>query len=1530
MADPLELAARVKARQAAEAGTPSSPGLSLAERVKARQAGATTPSVVNADLGFTPDPEWVAPQLLPKTPWEQASSFGTRDYFGREAQRKADAEQVRLDEEEAKDAPYRGMIQQFDESAAGEAAGAIGELASRSKQVVTQGVIEPMRRLQETTDRAMRRRIIEAQIQRGQDAAQGKTRDRLANEDAQLGVVAGTAADIALDVPVRAAQSAFGALMAPAAPAMAGGQIVDEKYGFIDAKTGQPAAGSGSKGWLAALRLPEQTLGAVDESFRAIPDIPHNIGVLATGKGTMREAGETSPIASDYTSLAGNLALGAAPKMIGGILSEAAAVRSLRSPAVVDVYGPALAKAQEAAVRTRPLVGSRLASMEPIIRPRGGPGEMAFDLGRRGVVEPQGAGIGVAPESVRPVGTGQAPGTAVPPAAAEAAPFRPTQFADEATARRVAEQAGVPRPVGRVPTGDASLGGSGQRFDVNLPGQRNPIVSAEPVPGEPPVARVTMSDAASRRAAAESVGQPTTVEPTTPMRRASAPWRPEAPFTGRPATQGAIDVSAGGAETINPRGGVGPAWRPEAGYVEPLPQSAVAESIGGAPRPAVDPAPAWRPESPVQATPWPRGEAPAPRVRVIGPGRGNQRGAIGFGGGRGPGGRGSFRFPGRKAPATPKTTITDPVAAEAVKRIDERIVYEEPGTPLSEKLSATGRAIRSFIRKEAPIKEFEKTVTGDVSPTGPTAQARYAQGSAAGKALDLFETGSLETRPVTPKSFRAALEEIGPDASADLTRYIVAKRHLTRYASRGLEFGGMDAAESAKIVRDIETTKPKIAEAAKTLDATNAHLMDRLAESGAITPQQLAKIRAENPVYYAPTEFVTESPVPGMTSGSSGPMSKVPLPKVKGTGDKAMMQTDPLPRVVEHWENMVQAIDNAETLKSVVETYDKNPGASPWFREVKTPSRFPDLDTSLADWKQRNAIKPGDPVPADSLGAFLTDYLEAGDKATRAITVNGKTRYFEFVGPEGKAFLEAMSGVPASAKSGIAGLLLKASGKVSKVFRAGTTLWPSFSLVTNPLRDIRSAIVMTTDKSVFPAQFVVDMAKSYAKTVASTTARSPIGKALHIPDVLQGKPLRAAGAEGLIAQDRPAMRKTIRQITNPTKVESAKAAAIEGVQELASIMESGPRIAEYENVLRRHGYKMTDTNIPRSVVVEASNAAANVTTPFKLGSRLSKDVSQVLPFFNPRQQGTYSLLEMAKKRPLAFALRVAAIDTIPRIALWMKNKDEKWYKDMPNWRKYGFFNVSENVAIPNVNLIAMPGITLEWQLNKMNDENDESVAKLAARWASEVAPVSDFGGLIPQAVKGPLEVKMGRSTFTGREINPPGSEAQAARAPETVARPNTSKFSVETAKALKAVFGDTLTPPEIDHLIASYLGTAGREGVRNAGIEGTEEAADTPIVGRVFKRQSESQAVEDFYRLRELAKGGRRAQMTATDPAVAAQYATNPKAITFIDKMAQALDAQREAYKTAQSDEQRAKIAKSMREIAEQGIKVLKAIGADK
>lgn len=1121
---------------------------------------------------------------------------------------------------------------------------------------------------------------------------------------------------------------------------------------------------------------------------------------------------------------------------------------------------------------------------------------MSFDLGRRGVVEPQGQSLRVAPEPNRAAGTGQPQGAAVPPAAAEAAPFRPSQFADEATARRVAEQAGVRPPVGRVPTGDASLGGAGQRFDVNLPGQRNPIVSSEPAPGAPPTARVTMSDAASRRAAAESVGQPVGVESTIPRRVSTEAVQPDRPYSPRPATTGAVDVSSGGAETINPRSGTFQPGTPDRPFPPPAPAPVV---------------------------------APAASQSIGGPYRSNQRGAFGFGG-RGPGGRGPLRFPGRKPPPAPKTTITDPVAAEAAKRMDERIVYEEPTAPLSEKLSATGRAIRSFIRKEAPIKEFEKTVTGDTSPTGPTAQARYAQGSASGKALDLFETGSLETRPVTPKSFRATLEEIGPDASADLTRYIVAKRHLTRYASKGLEFGGMDAAESARLVRDIETTKPKIAEAAKTLDATNAHLMERLAESGAITQKQLAQIRAENPVYYAPTEFVTEAPVPAMTSGSRGPLSKSPIQKVKGTGDATMMQTDPLPRVVEHFENMIQAIDNAETLKSVVETYDKNPGASPWFREVKTPSRFPDLDTSLADWKQRSAIKPGDPVPADSLGAFVKDYLEAGDKATRAVTVNGKTRYFEFVGPEGKAFLEAMSGVPASATSGIGGMLLQASGKVSKVFRAGTTLWPSFSLVTNPLRDVRQAVVMSSSPGVFPAQFAVDMAKNYAKTIASTTARSPIGKALRIPDVLHGKPLRAAGAEGLIAQDRPAMRKTIRQITNPTKVEATKAAAVEGVQELASIMESGPRIAEYEGVLRRHGYKMTDKNIPRSVLVEASNAASNVTTPFKLGSGLAKDVSKALPFFNARQQGTYALLEMAKKRPLAFALRVAAIDTIPRVALWMKNKDEKWYQDMPNWRKYGFFNLSENVAIPNVNLMAMPGVSIEWELNRLNDANDESVAKLASRWASEVAPVSDFGGLIPQPIKGPLEVKFDRSTFTDRPINPPGSEAQAARAPETVTRPNTSKFSVETAKALKAVFGTTLTPPEIDHLIASYLGTAGREGVRNAGIAGTEEAADTPIVGRVFKRQSESQAVEDFYRLRELAKGGRRAQTTATDPAVAAQYATNPKAITFIDKMAQALDAQREAYKAAQSDEQRAKIAKSMREIAESGVKILKAIGADK
>ena len=96
--------------------------------------------------------------------------------------------------------------------------------------------------------------------------------------------------------------------------------------------------------------------------------------------------------------------------------------------------------------------------------------------------------------------------------------------------------------------------------------------------------------------------------------------------------------------------------------------------------------------------------------------------------------------------------------------------------------------------------------------------------------------------------------------------------------------------------------------------------------------------------------------------------------------------------------------------------------------------------------------------------------------------------------------------------------------------------------------------------------------------------------------------------------------------------------------------------------------------LQEDAAIESSNAANEVTVNFKRAGTYSAVLNQIIPFFNPAIQGISRMGRTIYDHPLRSGLRATGILTAPTLALWYINKDEEWYKELPSWQKFGFWN----------------------------------------------------------------------------------------------------------------------------------------------------------------------------------------------------------------------------------------------------------------
>lgn len=247
--------------------------------------------------------------------------------------------------------------------------------------------------------------------------------------------------------------------------------------------------------------------------------------------------------------------------------------------------------------------------------------------------------------------------------------------------------------------------------------------------------------------------------------------------------------------------------------------------------------------------------------------------------------------------------------------------------------------------------------------------------------------------------------------------------------------------------------------------------------------------------------------------------------------------------------------------------------------------------------------------------------------------------------------------------------------------------------------------------------------------------------------------------------------------------------------------ESFIRIKEFNDALLEARTAGKSEPIAR---MEALEAAKEVTVNFAKGGVGSRVINQAVPFFKAAVLGQEKLFRSIST-PRGFAMAIANV-TAPSMIIWALFKDDKWYQDLPEWRRRNSWNISfdggKNImSWPKpfelgILFGTMPEMLADYSTGRDRQEIGQAVQEALLPF------IRNIGGLIPQVIKPFVETGSGHSSFTGRPMTPEWMQRSRKPIDQMTAQ------TTETSRIMFDWFGRYLptidNPIEMEALLGGY------------------------------------------------------------------------------------------------------------------------------
>ena len=693
-----------------------------------------------------------------------------------------------------------------------------------------------------------------------------------------------------------------------------------------------------------------------------------------------------------------------------------------------------------------------------------------------------------------------------------------------------------------------------------------------------------------------------------------------------------------------------------------------------------------------------------------------------------------------------------------------------------------------------PLSEFSKlakrTLSGLPAEKDPYILARNLRGWV-GKA-ELFLTkgtfsknywevdGNKVKMNFTGKSYSDIMKPIEKAKMLDEFRaYIVSERAL-ELNTRGIKTG-ISPEDAKAVIKELDAKSEMFKKVSEERRAYKDALLQYARDSGLIGTEGYKKIKELNK-FHVPFYRVMEETYSGFMGGKkiTGNVSS-PIKKIKGSERDII---DPLESDVKDTYAIINASERNNIAIAMANLASQHYELGRLFEEISAPMQMTKV---TGEEMVKNIYKalnietsmPGRPFTDEEetalAEAVFNVFRPSYAKGVNMLNVNmGDQRKVFQVDPD---LFKAIQGL----NSEDVGIIMKVVSMPAKLLRAGATLSPDFT-VRNPLRDQFTAMVYSNYGFVPGIDLIRGTFELFKK-----------GDVYNL--------WKASGGEHsmLVSMDRDYLQKNFKDILKSKGAQALDYVKnpIELLRTLSEIGEQGTRLGEMKRGLEALAKRKATSP------TEVAYSTREVTLDFARIGAKTKAVNLLVSFWNSNVQGTDRMIRAFKEKPFKTLFKVLMGITLPSILLYLANRDDERWDEIPGWQKDLFWIVltpNHIIRIPKpFELGVLFGSVPERILEFMDKKDPKMLEELKNSVANGATP-----GFIPTTLLPIIENISNYSFFLDRPIVPQGKEDLP---PEAQYGAYTSEVAKLIGKALE------YSPSKVDNLIQGYAGGLGKYGV---------------------------------------------------------------------------------------------------------------------
>ncbi len=776
---------------------------------------------------------------------------------------------------------------------------------------------------------------------------------------------------------------------------------------------------------------------------------------------------------------------------------------------------------------------------------------------------------------------------------------------------------------------------------------------------------------------------------------------------------------------------------------------------------------------------------------------------------------------GVRIPEVPEAPVVPPVVAPtATQRVFKRIQIDPAEPGVKEKIQSGWATFNvKMIDDLYALRKFVQQIPkGDVDLSieeNPYASARLLKGIT-GKTNTFLEQGTFGKKfwktvkgkavpNYTGESLENILREVREPADwQDFSTYMVARRTV-ELNDRNIETGvSIDDANNAII--ELESKHKNFTDLAERLNKYQDALLVYGNEMGLLSNELLEKLR-KNANYVPFYRVFNELQSRGFMGKKLANIAS-PIKRIKGSEREII---NPLESIVKNTYVLISTADRNNIGIMMANLVDQHPELAELFERVPTPI------TKVA---QTSAKELGIEVEGMTendmnqvVDIFRPSFFVPGNEVT--VIIDGKKQFYK-VDPDLRDSLLNLTREDIGAIGKILSL-------PAKWLRAGAILSPDF-MVRNPARDQLTAFAYSNYNFLPGFDFLKGIAGVLKKDVDYQL-------------------FRQSGAEHsmLVSMDREYLQKSFKEITEGKKFTDFIKNPLELFQLASELGEKATRLGEFK--------KGVATGITPA---EAALSAREVSLDFAKAGSTAHAVNRLIAFFNANIRGWDKMITAFREHPVRTSFKVFMGITLPSIILYIVNRDDPRWDEIPQWQKDLFWIIMtrDNIfRIPKpfelgILFGSVPERFLEWL-----DKRDPQLLKETLLNAAEAGSP----GFIPQALLPIIENLANFNFFRGRAIVPP---SRLNLPPELQYTRYTTTVSKEVGKLIN------VSPAKIDNLINAWTGGLGRYALNilDGILEGTgispsipepsPTLADRPVIKAFVVRNpfgAQNKSVNDFY-----------------------------------------------------------------------------------